>query len=126
MAQDNHDSMRDAIRVVSRSIWAVLTAVFLFGGWVASLELRTQHIIRDISEQSVKTAENALRVLELGVWRSTTEADRYSARDHIKYAEHVSAEMSMNATRITRIEDAITAQAKQLDRIERAIDAKHP
>lgn len=123
--QENHDALRDVVRIekmISRSIWAVFVAVFMFGGWVGTLELRTQHIIRDIAAQATKVSENATRLMELGVWKATTESDRYTARDHIRFAEAVATDSAAHATRITRIEDAIVGVKESLVRIERKID----
>lgn len=101
-------------------IKVLVGGAFIVGGWVAVLQRDVSNNAGTLKGQIEVVRQNAADVERLNVWRSATEASRFTA-----------AQGAVLETRVARVEDAIAwikergvSQQEQLNRIEAKIDAR--
>ena len=92
-------------------VWILICGAFALGGWVATLEFRTQVQSGFISEH-----DSSLKHLEL--WRAETSANRFTSGDAAKLMTALTEVQVAQDKRIQRVEDSMARINVVLDKIE--------
>lgn len=118
--RSNEDKIDLQFRKLGRVVvlgWAMITASFGMGVWVATLEIRTEAV-------AAHAAQAQLQIDILSQWKTATIENRYTFQDAVKDQRESSNRFVANENRLQRLEDSTLKINESLDRIEKKIGTK--
>ncbi len=98
-------------------LWALLIGAFLMGGWVTTIELRTQSTAKVVLTHQT-------RISEIDLWKERAEANRWTIQQQTEAMKVISDTQNLTERRLQRLEDTIGNINKTLDRIESKLQSK--
>lgn len=80
-------------------------------------------MLEQIASQTKDITFNAGKLVQIEVWKAATEANHFTAQDHLSYAARADRDLADTKSRVAIVENGMLNVGKQLDRIERKLDA---
>ena len=122
---EERDVIRDFVRLerlLFKFAWFLGLLLITGGANMARMEYHTQQELRELGEHSKQLTDHANRIMEFGIWKATTDADRYTAKDHVRFAENEAKQINEVSIRTTRLEDTCQAIKDHLSHIDVQLD----
>ncbi len=112
---EEFESKLSLVEKLLKLIWGLLFAGFVLGGWVTTIELRTQ-----ANCKTVVTHIEKLNNLEL--WKATTENSKWTIQQQNENDKVRSELQNLNDKRLQRLEDNWILVGKQFDEIKKSVE----
>ena len=93
-----------------------------FGTWMARFEYLNSKTVDKLEAHAAELTHHAVSIMEFGMWKASTEPNRFTAQDHVRYAEAVSTIINNNSLRIQRLEDMNSSIRERLQSIDTKLD----